>query len=241
MQHFLENYPILYCPEVDSTNSLLKQKLREQNLTAPFAIAAGVQTSGRGQKQNIWLSTANENVLCSFLVQGFSINQLPFLTNVAVVAIGKTLEAFGINNYEVKWPNDIFVEDKKIAGILIENVIAGTELKHCIVGIGLNVNQNQNLLETATSMVKINNLQLLTKDVLIYLFQSFYTLLKHSETELLAYINHRLYKKNQVVTFSDDKGTIPYTVQAILKNGNLLVSDNSQFLELQHHLAKWQL
>jgi BirA family biotin operon repressor/biotin-[acetyl-CoA-carboxylase] ligase len=133
LQHFLDNYPILYYPEVDSTNIVLKQKLKEQNLTAPFAIAAGFQSAGRGQRQNIWQSTANKNVLCSFLVQGLSLNQLPFITNVAVLAIGKTLEAFGISNYQVKWPNDIFVGEKKIAGILIENVIAGTDLKHCVV------------------------------------------------------------------------------------------------------------
>lgn len=241
MQHFLDNYPILYYPEVDSTNIVLKQKLKEQNLTAPFAIAAGFQSAGRGQRQNIWQSTANKNVLCSFLVQGLSLNQLPFITNVAVLAIGKTLEAFGISNYQVKWPNDIFVDEKKIAGILIENVIAGTDLKHCVVGIGLNVNQTEGLLDRATSMASINSNQYPINDVLIYLFQSFYNLLKQEESALLVYINSKLYKKNKIVTFLSEKGITPYTVHTILKNGNLLVSESAQFLELQHHMVKWQL
>jgi hypothetical protein len=107
--------------------------------------------------------------------------------------------------------------------------------------IGLNVNQTEGLLDRATSMASINSNQYPINDVLIYLFQSFYNLLKQEELALLVYINSKLYKKNKIVTFLSEKGITPYTVHTILKNGNLLVSESAQFLELQHHLVKWQL
>lgn len=241
MQHFLENYPILYFDEVDSTNNVLRQKVKEQICYPPFAIAAGYQTAGRGQRQNRWQSVADKNILCSFLVQGFKINQLPHINNAAATAIRETLSAFDIVNANVKWPNDIFVFDNKIAGVLIENVIAGTELKYCIVGVGINVNQTNDLLPTATSMAATSGSQYPINDVLIYLFQSFYSQLKKETTQLLAELNMHIYKRDEPVTFLTEKGSSIYTVQSILKNGNLLVSDNSNYVELEHHKVKWQL
>ena len=128
----------MYITSTNSTNTLLKELLAKGEWPADERfLRAGYQTAGRGQTGNGWESEANKNLLCSILLPP---RQNLFDLNVLVsVAVQRLLgEAFTI-----KWPNDIYWQDKKVAGILIENAIIGNELKYSIAGIGLNVNQTE--------------------------------------------------------------------------------------------------
>jgi len=126
----------MYITSTNSTNTLLKELVAkgEWRESERF-IRAGYQTAGRGQTGNGWESEADKNLLCSILLPP---RQNLFELNViTAVAVQRILgEAFTI-----KWPNDIYWNDKKVAGILIENAIIGNEIKYSIAGIGLNVNQ----------------------------------------------------------------------------------------------------
>ena len=127
----------MYLESTDSTNTLLKQLAAEGN--PPEFIYAGFQTAGRGQMGNGWESEANKNLLCSILLPP---RKNLFELNVAVsVAVYRMISELGISELGIKWPNDIYWQDKKVAGILIENAIIGNEIKYSIAGIGLNVNQ----------------------------------------------------------------------------------------------------
>ena len=132
-----------------STNTLLKELIANgQWPIAERYLRAGFQTAGRGQAGNSWESEADKNLLCSILVESQkSKEKSPFYLNVAVsVAVHRMVSQKLIANSQkltIKWPNDIYWEDKKIAGILIENAILGTELSYSIAGIGLNVNQQE--------------------------------------------------------------------------------------------------
>ena len=125
---------------------------------APEFIYTDYQTAGRGQRGNGWESEAGKNLLCSILIerrqvlactQGNSLQ--PFYLNVAVsVAVHRTIcsllqseEGSNSEAVSIKWPNDIYWRDKKLAGILIENAIIGSEWGYSIAGIGLNVNQTE--------------------------------------------------------------------------------------------------
>ena len=91
--------------------------------------------------------------MTSFLVDNLGdVSNLTKLNNAAIQAVVETLEKFGINKMAVKWPNDIYVEDKKIAGILIENVVSEQEIKTAVVGVGINVNQQKFVDIAATSV-----------------------------------------------------------------------------------------
>lgn len=105
----------------------------------PAFVRAGYQTAGRGQAGNGWESEREKNLLCSILIEQQRIDTASlFYLNVAVsVAVRRVLG----EDFTIKWPNDIYWQDKKIAGILIENAIIGSEIKYSIAGIGLNVNQ----------------------------------------------------------------------------------------------------
>ena len=116
--------------ETHSTNSLLKELLAKGEWPEGEGfLYAGYQTAGRGQTGNSWESEADKNL---------------YFLNIAVgVAIYRTVGELGISELGIKWPNDIYWQDKKLAGILLENAIIGNEIKYAIAGIGLNVNQTE--------------------------------------------------------------------------------------------------
>lgn len=128
----------MYISSTNSTNSLAKELLAkgEWPQTERY-VYAGYQTAGRGQTGNGWESEENKNLLCSIVLPP---RQNLFELNVVVaVAVRRVLG----EDFTIKWPNDIYWQDKKVAGILIENAIIGNELNYSIAGIGLNVNQTE--------------------------------------------------------------------------------------------------
>lgn len=140
----------MYIASTNSTNTLLKELIAKGEWpNGERFIRAGYQTAGRGQTGNGWESEADKNLLCSVLIDisHWPLAISPFYLNVAVsVAVHRLLSqelTAKSQQLTIKWPNDIYWGDKKIAGILIENAIIGNELKYSIAGIGLNVNQTE--------------------------------------------------------------------------------------------------
>lgn len=131
--------------EVDttvSTNNYASTIIREEEVTEGTVISTGFQTGGRGQAGNRWESEKGKNLLLSIVLYPDVIPASDqFLLSKAVsMGIACFLNRY-IPDVAIKWPNDIYSGDKKIAGILIENAIAGSRIVHSIAGIGLNVNQ----------------------------------------------------------------------------------------------------
>jgi len=106
-------------------------------------IMADNQFAGRGQVESIWHAEPGKNLTFSILLRPFFLPvTVQFSLNMAIsVAIQRALKAFTGEGLTIKWPNDIYFGDKKLGGILIENIISGSRIKACIVGIGINVNQ----------------------------------------------------------------------------------------------------
>ena len=136
---------IIWLDTVDSTqNEVQRQADTLDNLSV---IAAIRQTSGRGQRGNRWHSPAGENLTFSVLLRPGEdgIPELPagrqfLISQVATLAVRGLLQEAGIPS-SVKWPNDIYVGDKKICGMLVENALAGGKVRTSVIGIGVNVNQ----------------------------------------------------------------------------------------------------
>lgn len=135
----------MYVEKTDSTNTLMRQLVAEGN--PPEFIYTGFQTAGRGQTGNKWESEAGKNLLCSILLEP---DEEPFYLTVAVsVALHRVVadileEAVGVSYaLSIKWPNDLYFEEQKLAGVLLEGSISGSTLDYAIAGIGLNVNQTR--------------------------------------------------------------------------------------------------
>ena len=134
---------ILWLETADSTNHVLRERMaRLDNLSV---IAAREQTAGRGQGTHTWFSTPGENLTFSILYRFGAVGTLAasdalLITQVTTLALRDYLLGHGVQA-RIKWPNDIWVEERKICGILIENILEGGLVRESIVGIGLNVNE----------------------------------------------------------------------------------------------------
>ena len=146
---------------LDSTNTFLSKNYKF--LDEFTFVISHFQTAGRGAGQNKWFSQRNKNLLFSFFFYpNFDIKQQFFISQAISVALVQLLDKLGLKP-KIKWPNDILINTKKIAGILIENKIFSDKWL-TIVGIGLNVNQTQ-----FTDNQKITSLKLeLNKDFEIF-------------------------------------------------------------------------
>ena len=130
----------IYSDEVDSTNSvLLSSKDFNQNGTV---LLAEYQSKGRGRKNREWISNSGQNLTFSILLKGEIKDQKINLINLSTsVAVAQAIENLFQLDVELKWPNDVLVHKKKIAGILLESSSKGNKISRVAVGIGINVNQ----------------------------------------------------------------------------------------------------
>lgn len=133
---------IIEIPETASTNSWMSEHL--DSLDDPVLVYALSQTAGRGQRGNHWEAAPGMNLTASVLIRpkGMEAQRQFEISEAVALAVMGLLESYGIDA-KIKWPNDIYCGDLKIAGILIENSILGRDLRESIIGIGLNVNQTE--------------------------------------------------------------------------------------------------
>jgi len=138
---------LLHLPSVDSTNTFAKDYIAKNSPIDGTVILADDQFAGRGQIGNVWVSEPNKNLTFSIIYRTvFLAASEQFFLNMAIslgicTLIEKELKKDANKSVKIKWPNDIYVDNKKIAGILIENTISGMHLNYSVIGIGLNVNQ----------------------------------------------------------------------------------------------------
>ena len=125
---------------VESSNDELRQRLTHANLPAGYAVIAEAQTAGRGRRGKKWFSPFGSNLYISIywpLPDG--VNSSMGLSLVVGVALADALKANGIQNVGVKWPNDVYIDDKKIAGILVELASCTDGSANSIIGVGVNL------------------------------------------------------------------------------------------------------
>ena len=134
---------IEYLDTIDSTSTELRQRMSAEELPHGYCISADFQTSGHGQATNRWESEDGKNLLFSLLLRPTVIPAAEqfVITELVTLAIINALQDYIRQQITIKWPNDIYVGDKKLCGILIENALCGSTIDTCIVGIGININQ----------------------------------------------------------------------------------------------------
>lgn len=224
LEHFL-----IQLDTVDSTNIYASQLLKTTEVVNGTIVWAHDQHAGKGQHTNTWTSEAGKNLTCSIILKTPIPAVRSFYLNIVVsLAVRKCLSDLGLSA-EIKWPNDLLIQGKKIGGILIENQISGQNIVASIVGLGLNVNQTvfaQNLNATSISLEKGQDV--LIEDVLnqFYGYLDFYLdLLLQSHFELLKkhYYKH-LFLLGKPANFSDDSGLFQGVIEGIDESGKLIIN-----------------
>lgn len=138
------NYEYSYYKELDSTQDQIKRWVEQYpNMPSGKVVVSDFQTKGKGQRGNFWESKRGENLTFSLYLkpQNWPAADSFILSQIVSLALVDVVETHTKESVCIKWPNDIYVADSKIAGILIENSWTGALIDYSIIGIGLNLNQ----------------------------------------------------------------------------------------------------
>ncbi|MEY3048153.1 MAG: hypothetical protein RL365_191 [Bacteroidota bacterium] len=152
---------------VDSTNNYAANLLKDGIIENGAVVMADFQTNGRGQRSNLWHSAPGMNLCASFvyLPANLALSDLVTINWWVSLSVIDLLNKFSVKA-SIKWPNDIFVENLKVGGLLIETVNQGALIKSIIIGVGINVNQLDFNNIQATSIKKISGIHNSVEDVL---------------------------------------------------------------------------
>jgi len=217
----------LHFDSLNSTNETLGHLSKKIELQNGFYITTDFQISGKCQNKDKWDSNPKENLLISiFLNLDLNIENSFMLNQLASLAVLDTLRKFLEQKIEIKWPNDVFVNNKKISGILINNTVKGGIIKSSVIGIGINVNQtNFNEKYVATSMKLLNKKDFKLNEIEKMLMknikkQSMILLEKKISLLSIRYNNH-LYGKNLDSLFIINKKRIYAKIIEVDQNGKI--------------------
>ncbi|WP_430811504.1 MULTISPECIES: biotin--[acetyl-CoA-carboxylase] ligase [unclassified Carboxylicivirga] len=220
-------------PQLASTNSELKRLLGTKKMAEYSLVITHHQTAGKGQAGNSWESAAHQNLTFSILLRpNFLAPHLQFYISKAVsLALVDTIRQTAQLDASIKWPNDIYVGDKKVCGILIENSIVGSRLDYCIVGIGLNVNQEQFVSDAPNpvSLKQLTNKSFKLETVLEHLLDNIEYRYHQLETNRLELVNQdytkALYRGEGFHAYKDDNGTFEARIDSINEMGLMTLVD----------------
>jgi BirA family biotin operon repressor/biotin-[acetyl-CoA-carboxylase] ligase len=213
--------------EIDSTNSEAMRILKEGKPQEGTCICARFQTSGKGSRTNNWQSGPGENLLASFIVYPpGNCAQQPFtLSKATALAVHETLAFFSSLPVEIKWPNDVLVGGKKVAGILIENQWLGANWHAAILGIGINVNQRSFDVEHASSLAINTDKHVDVASVLKQLQTNLsrqYNRFSRQEEESISFDYHEcLFGKTGYRTYETGEGRIEARVLQVHADGRI--------------------
>jgi BirA family biotin operon repressor/biotin-[acetyl-CoA-carboxylase] ligase len=219
--------------EVDSTNNFLKSLLSNSKpVPEGTVIMAEAQYAGRGQRDSTWHSEPGKNLTFSLLLNPsfLSVQQQFDLTRAISMGVYDALLPLLGSALKIKWPNDVYYDDNKLGGMLIENILQGSQIKHSIIGIGLNVNQETffDTANNATSIRKILQRDYELKNILAEIcnyVEAYYLHLKAGRTQYLrdTYLS-RLYWLNEARQFQSNGQVFEGTIKDVKDNGLLVVS-----------------
>ena len=218
-----------YIASTASTNTLLHEMMRQDKLPEGFLLYTDFQSAGKGQPGNTWESENGKNLLFSMLLYPHSIKVYEqfILSEITGLAIRKVLEKY-TDDICIKWPNDIYWKDKKIAGILIENSLFRDRIDTCIIGIGLNVNQEV-FISNAPNPVSLRqitgndiNREILLMEIqaeLLNIYQNYSPEFIHQE-----YLNN-LYRRNGFHCYAETAANtvVDAEVEDVLPDGRLIL------------------
>lgn len=220
---------------VDSTNNYAAELLRQVGTSEGTLITSTYQTAGRGQRSNAWQSEAGKNILCTYILKPTWLGiDRQFVLNKAIsLAVLHAIAAF-CKSFEIKikWPNDVYIGDCKVAGILVENTILGGQIVSSLAGIGLNVNQQNisiegrnvcSIADVVKHLVSLDSVQ----DELSAQLEALYLRLRNgNDRSIEEEFSSVLFKRDEACTFETANGLQRFVVRGVSSHGQLIVEDS---------------
>lgn len=242
----------IFLPEIDSTNSYAIDLLKNVNLPEGTVVHTAHQTRGKGQRGSAWMAEPGSNLTASVVLKPtfLDIKNRFFLYQVVALAVYDAMAEIldtGQFDIKIKWPNDILVNRKKVAGILIENNIQNNQINWCVAGIGMNVNQETfEGLPNATSLKSISGRTYEPGEILKLIckhLEKHYLSMLNTKLSLIlqTYLKH-LFGLNEWLDF--EIGSVPKTmlVKGLGTTGLLLLEDREgRTTEMDVKEVKWKI
>ena len=233
---------------VDSTNNYTATLLNG-NVPEGTVVITREQTAGRGQRANSWVSESGKNLTVTYVLRPkfLRISDQFILNKAIALAVNKAIQHFVPHtDVQIKWPNDIFLQNKKVAGILVETSLQGGHIVSCLAGIGINVNQQHfqansgnpiSLIEVLGKELNLDDLL----DVLSEYLEVFYLQLKSGKFGSIdASYNNLLWKKDEMHTFYQEGIPFNAKVKCVDEQGCLhVINEQNQELTIVHGAVQW--
>lgn len=204
---------LIYHKEIGSTNTYLK-KLPVDKVSHGQLCITDYQRQGRGQHQKKWASDRGQNLIFTIALIPSHAERFHTLTLACAYALALQVEETVEQSAHIKWPNDVYIQHKKVAGILTETQFSGNSLDRLIIGIGINVNQSkfsEDLQSTATSLKQVSCSEI-DREVflseLLYKIECEYERWLERSDEQLKQINQKIVGHGQWVSLKVDKNTL---------------------------------
>ncbi len=223
---------LLYIKNLPSTNSYAAGLLREKNLAEGTIIYTDFQSAGKGQMGNKWESEDGKNLLISIILYPIMTSPSDQFHISMTISLGicDFLDRH-ISSCSIKWPNDIYVSNDKIAGILIENSILGDQIENSTVGIGLNINQERFLSDAPNpvSLKMITGKDFLLQTCLSELAHDIDTrykqLIAGDHSKIKDEYTARLFRLNEWSLFNDKNGVYKGRISGVTDTGRLKIGN----------------
>jgi BirA family biotin operon repressor/biotin-[acetyl-CoA-carboxylase] ligase len=232
---------------LDSTNNYAMQQVQNGAAMHGDVYFAFEQTTGKGQFDKQWLSAKGQNIILSVVLDtsAFHIKQQFILNMITALSVMQLFNIYTTEKIKIKFPNDVYCNDRKAAGILIENLVRGMKWQYAIVGIGANINQTSfdDTLKNPVSLKQITgknyNVVMLAKELCALLNEN----LKHLYVEDGKFVsmvyNNCLYKRNEIVKFKQRDQLFFGLVKEVDSFGNIVIVDNGIEKTFQSGQIEW--
>lgn len=239
---------IIRLEETDSTNTYLRQHASQMEAWMTV-VTAEYQTAGRGQGVHTWESNRSENLLFSVLTHPVMVpvRSQFLLSEAGALALKEVLDGY-TDGITLKWPNDIYWNDRKLSGTLIETSIGGGRIKNCVFGIGLNVNQ-KTFESDAPNPVSLA--QILGHDIdreqlfkqIVAAFEKYYCMLENGQYDAISALYHEaLYRRQGFYMYEDGDGRFEGAIVEVGDDGLLVLRDrDGRFREYEFREVKFVL
>ena len=228
------NFKFTRLSSVQSTNIYALELLRQKKDVTGTVIVSDFQTKGKGQLGKIWESEKGKNLQFSIIISPKLAVEKQFeLSQLVAICLRQWLDSMSVSEVQIKWPNDILVSGKKIAGVLIENSIQGQEISHSVIGIGLNVNQvGFSIFSRLATSLKNELNEHVDRDLALTSFLKLFKLnfLKYKSGQLDVGQNYLsyLFGLGTPQRYTDDQGEFLGVILGVLPNGKLQVNKNGR-------------
>lgn len=223
----------IYLEKLTSTNTYLSQLLASESLSEGTIVQAGFQTAGKGQKDNRWESRRGKNLTFSILLfPNFLSPSDQFLISMSVSLGIKDFLLKHTDRCRIKWPNDIYVNSDKIAGILIENSLMENAIKSTVAGIGLNINQTK-FTSGAPNPVSLkmitgtdHDLKSTLDELVSDLDKRYKQLIKGDFLKIRNDYNSSLFRLNEWCQYNDGRDDFSGRIISVGDDGRLLIENS---------------